>query len=354
MAHLDRNPVALLRRPYLRLAVLSAAAASAAYGLGVVLPHVSAVVAAVTALISVRPTFHASMKEALRQVLAVVLGAGLALAAMELVGYSALALFATILVCYAAARVLRLGEEGALAVSVTVILVVGPHFSSDAVEARFFGVLLGSALALVTSYFTRPGTPDGRALADLVTQSERAATLMSAVAETLDSSDGKVAPALARRWLLDAEDILSCVVATRQAAVDAAEGARWSPMIDRERALAVVRQARMTERTAVTLVSMCRDLDVAAARGEPLHDGLAMSLSDVLLATAEAIGQQSEKALSHPAEPLSEATGPIPVARRARTEAAAHVRHLDDTTPLLLGGSLLRDAEKITEALSGQ
>ena len=320
-----------LDRPYLRLAVLSAAAAAAAYGLGVELPHVSPVVAAITALITVQPTFHASMKEALRQVLGVILGASLAFAAIAFVGYSAFALFATIVVCFGVARVLRLGEEGAAAVAVTVILVVGPHFSTDATEARLFGVLLGSALALVTSFFTRPGTPEGRALGDLVSESDRAAALMATIAESLPGRDGRVPWWIVRRWLAEAEEILQHVVATRQAAEDAAASARWSPMIDRQRAEAVLRQARIAERTAVTLVSMCRDLVVAAERNEPLHDGLATSLSDVLLATADAIGQQSQQARNHPAEPLAELTGPIRVARRARTDAAVHVRHLDDT-----------------------
>jgi uncharacterized membrane protein YccC len=342
-----------LDRPYLRLAVLSAAAAAVAYALGVAMPHVSAVVAAITALVTVQPTFHASMKEALRQLIGVVFGATLAFAAIQLVGYSALALFATIIVSFGLARVLRLGEEGAAAVAVTVILVVGPQFSTEATEARLFGVLLGSALALVTSYFTRSGTPEGRALADLVGESDRTAELMVTIAERLPAGGGSVPWWIVRRWRDEAEDILQSVVATRQAAQDAVAGARWSPAIDRERAEAVLRQACITERTASTLVSMCRDLVVSAERDEPFNSRLASSLSDVLLATADAIGQQSQQARQHPAEPLAELTGPIKVARNARTDAAAHVRHLDDTRPLLLGGSLLRDAEKITEALSG-
>jgi uncharacterized membrane protein YgaE (UPF0421/DUF939 family) len=339
-----------LDRPYLRLAVLSAAAAAVAYALGVATPHVSAVVAAITALVTVQPTFHASMKEALRQVAGVVFGATLAFAAIQLVGYSALSLLATII---GLARVLRLGEEGAAAVAVTVILVVGPQFSTEATEARLFGVLLGSALALVTSYFIRSGTPEGRALADLVVQSDRTAELMATMAERLPDPTGSVPRWVVRRWRDEAEDILQSVVAIRQSAQDAVAGSRWSPAIDRQRAEAVLRQARITERTASTLVSMCRDLVVAAERDEPFNPGLASSLSAVLQATAEAIGQQSKQARDHPAEPLAELTGPIKVARSARTDAAAHVRHLDDTRPLLLGGSLLRDAEKISEALSG-
>jgi uncharacterized membrane protein YccC len=354
MVSLSRRLMSWVGRPYLRLAVLSAAAAAVAYGLGTVLPLVSPVVAAVTALITVRPTLYASMQEGLRQVLGVIIGAVVAFFAMMLVGHSALALFLAIVGCFVAARCLRLGEEGAAAVGVTVILVVSPHFSTEATETRVFGVLVGSLLALLTSYFTRPGSPHGRALAAVVGEAERTSALLERIARTLSGRRGHVPGPVAQLWLDQAEEILARTVVARHAAQDAAAGARWSPMTDRQGTHAVLEQVRITERTIVALVSMCRDLLAAADRDEPLDEGLAASLSDVLLATAAAIGQQSQTARSHPAETLDELTGPIRVARRARSDAAGHVRHLDDTRPLLLGGSLLRDAEKITEVLSGR
>jgi len=341
-------------RPYVRLAVLSAAAAAAAYGLGTALPLVSPIVAAITALVTVRPTLHASMQEALRQVLGVVIGAAVAFASLEMVGYSALALFLAIVVCFAVAGWLRLGEDGAVAVGVTVILVVGPHFSTEAIETRLFGAVVGSLLALLTSYFTRPGTPHGRALADVVGEAERTAALLAAIAEALSRPAGHVTQPVAQLWLEEAEQILARTVQARHAAQDAVAGADWSPLIDRQEAYAVLEQVRITEGTAITLVSMCRDLISAADREESLPVGLASSLSDVLLATASAIGQQSESARDHPAETLSDQTGPVSVARRNRSDAASHIRHLEDTRPLLLGGSLLREAEKITEILSGR
>jgi len=110
---------ARLSRLLPRTALLSALAAAAAYGIGSAMPMVSAVVAAITALIAVRPTLHASIQEALRQVLGVVIGAVVAFAALELVGFSVVALFAAILVCFLVAGWLRIGDDGALAVGLT-------------------------------------------------------------------------------------------------------------------------------------------------------------------------------------------------------------------------------------------
>ena len=341
------------RRPYWRVAVLSAAAAATAYGLGSLSPHVSAVVAAITALVTVRPTFHSSLREALRQVLGVVIGAAFAFAALELVGVSVLALFVAIVACFVTASLLRLGEEGAVAVGVTVILVVGPHFSTQAIETRLFGVLVGSLLALVVSYFTRPGTPHGRALADVVEQGDRASALLTNIGHALTDRDGHLAAALADRWLDEAEDILARTTETKHLAEDAVAGARWSPMIGHAEAQAVLAQVKLTEATAITLVNMCRDLQVAAGRDRAMPAGMATSLSNVLLATAGAITEQSETARAHPAEPLDDSADVMGTATRTRTQAASVVRGLDDTRPLLLGGSLLRDTEKIADILSG-
>jgi uncharacterized membrane protein YccC len=341
------------RSQYVRLAVLSAGAAAVAYGVGALTPEVSPVVAGVTALITVRPTFHGSVQEALRQVLGVVLGAVLAFAALQSMGFSALALFVTILGCFVVARGLRLGEEGAAAVAVTVILVVGPQFSAEAIETRLLGVLVGSLVALGVSSFMRPGSPHGRALGDALDRGARAAALLTSIGQTL--AGGRTVPVdLPRRWLDEAEEILAGTVVARHAAQDAVSGARWSPMIDVAEAEAVLAQVRITEQTAVTVVSICRDLLAAVHSDGAIPSPLATSLSDVLLATAEAISSQSAAARETPARILDDHTGPVRVVSRSRSEAATHVRGLDDTRPLLLGGSLLRDTEKITETLTGR
>jgi len=345
---------ALLSRLLPRTALLSAFAAAAAYGIGSAVPMVSAVVAAITALIAVRPTLHASIQEALRQVLGVVIGAVVAFAALELVGFSVVALFAAILVCFLVAGWLKIGEDGALAVGVTVILVVGPHFNTVSIETRLFGVVLGSLIALITSYFARPGTPHARALADATTQGDRSAKLLLDVADRLALQHGPVSAVVAQDWLDQAEDIQQQIDRIAVAAEDAVEGAQWSPLIRREEATAVLAQVRITESTAVAVVSICQDLRAMAYLQQPLPETVAVTIGKTLSATADAIGQQSTTARGNPSRPLNDDTGTLRVVRRARGDAVSVVRDLDETGPLLLGGALLRDLDKITKTLSGQ
>ncbi len=353
MTSLMRGARAYVQRPYVRLAALSAAAASAAFALGAALPHVSPVVAAITALISVRPTFHASMQEALRQVLGVLIGAGVAFVVMMVAGYSAIALFVAILACFVLAWALKLGEDGAISVGVTVILVVGPFFNTVAIETRLLGAALGSLVALGVSFFTRPGAPHDRALTDVVAQADTSSGLLAEIADTLARTQGRVPPEMARTWHERAEHVVEATMAIRAEAEDALGGSRWSPMIRRDEAAAVLEQVLLTEDTALTVLNMCDDLLDAAGRTQPLPPVLAATLSDVLRATAGAIHQQSQSALERPAEPLHDDTGTVLTAHATRRDATAAVRTMDDTVPLLLGGSMLRDSEKITDALSG-
>lgn len=353
MKSLIRLLSSIVSRPIVRTALLSAAAAALAYGIGSALAPVSAVVAAITALIAVRPTFHASVQEALRQVLGVVIGAGVALAALKLIGFSAIALFAALLACFVVASWLKIGADGAVAVGVTVILVVGPHVNTEAVETRVYGVLVGSLVALVTSFFARPGAPHERALAAIVAQAEASSKLLGAIATSMQDQQGPVAEATARQWLDQSRAILRSTREILLDAQDAVDGAQWSPLIAPSEALAVLDQVRMTESAAVTVVSLCQDLVAVAHLGQPLPGRVRASLSVVLAATADAIDAQSRSALLRPAQTLSDDTGPVRVVNTTRREAFTEVRGLDDTGSLLLGGAMLRDLERISRTLSG-
>lgn len=348
---------ALLRRTarssYLRMTLLTATAVTAAYTFGLLFPAANPQIAAITALVTVRPTFHESVREGLRQVLGVVLAGLVALLMLKTFGFSVLVLAVSIIASYIAARLLRLGEEGAGAIGVSVILVVGPTFTADLVETRFLGVGVGALFALLASLHTKPGTPHQRALDAVTRQADRIAALLTEMADTLAHRDGRLDPGAAARWLDTAIDIQNRVVGIRAAAQDAVTGAAWSPLIARADAEAVLAQVRITQATVTTLLNICRDLQ-AAADAPALPGELAGSLSQVLRATADVVAEQAWTARVTPSEPLPETAELVVAVTETRDEAVDVVRALDDTQPLLLGGSLLRDTEKITDLLSGR
>ncbi len=350
--HVDGTRIALrdvFKAPYLRLAVITSVAGTLGYFIGGNVPRISGTTAAITAIVSVRHTFHESIREGVNQVIGVVIGGTVAFSVMKLTGFSWTAVLVAILSCFIAARLLKLGEEGAIALAVTVILVVGPYVSTDTIESRFYGVLLGAALAIIGSYFVRIGSPQSRALKAGIAQAHALARLLDEISKELIRNAGRVEPQLAVRWLSESEFISNEVDAALEAAESALAGSYWSPVISRKEAASIVEQVKLTEATAETVKSICRELLVTSGRTQKLPELLATALSGVLRATAGVIHEQAHLAAEQPAALADDDNVDWD---RKREDAVERLKSLDETQPLLLGGSILRDAEKITETLS--
>lgn len=339
----------LLSAHYLRLAIITATAGTLAYFLGAKFELISATTAAITAAVSVRHTFHESVQESFRQVLGVLLGGTLAYAAMKLIGFNSVVVLIAIFSCFVTARLLKLGEEGAIALVVTTILVVGPHVTTETIESRFYGVLLGVALAAFGSYFVAAGTPQERALKASNESAHKLARLLEDISQAIVATAGAIEVQQAMKWLAQAEFISNEIDETMQSAVSALEGSSWSPAIDRRQAAAVVAQVGLTEATAETVRNICRELLLTSGNSQRLPEMLAGALSSVLRATAGVIDDQATIAEVSPAERLPDDDVQW---QESRDKAVASLRSLDDTQPLLIGGSILRDAEKITDILS--
>jgi uncharacterized membrane protein YgaE (UPF0421/DUF939 family) len=339
----------IINAPYFRLATLTTIAGTLAYFIGANLPMVSGVTAAITAIVSVRHTFHDSIQGSFLQILGVVIGGTVAFVAMRLVGFNSVVVMFAIFTCFVTARLLKLGEEGAIAIAVTVILVVGPSVTASTIEERFFGVLLGAALATFASYFVRKGSPQDRALKAGIEQSFALSALLHAIAKALTENDGTVDPKIASKWLARAEFISNEIDEIKANAQSALDGSAWSPAIDYAEAKAVVEQIELTEATASTVLNICRELVLTSGSSQQLPALLATALAGVLSATAEVISDQAEIAEDSPADIQHE---DLEDWQDQRKKAIAELRNLDDTQPLLIGGSILRDAEKITEILS--
>jgi uncharacterized membrane protein YgaE (UPF0421/DUF939 family) len=341
-----------LRRSYVRLALLSAAAAAVAYAIAGVIPWIDAAVAGLTALISVRPTFHDTAAESVRQVFGTLLGALCGLGLVSTVGYSPAAMFTLVVACFIVARYLKLGEEGAGVMGVTVILVMGPLTQLAGVEHRFAGVVLGALLALTTSLWVRPGKPHTRALSEAVHHADTTAQLLTEISDHLATHRGKVPKKTAKAWLARSETTMVDLGLVRIDADAAARSSRWSPLVNKEEAQAVLDQVRIAQVTARTVYNMCHDLAIASRKHRAMTGSLAQNMAGALAATADAISQQNETALENPAGMLAEGNSPVRDWEDSRGDVIDEMRRVDETQSILLAGSMLRDMEKITDALT--
>lgn len=335
---------------YWRYAIIASGASTLAYLLGSHIPHVSGLVAAITALIAVRPTFHASAKEGFSQILAILMGAGIALLVTLIFGFSSAVVLIALLACFLLAQLLSL-EGSAIGISISVLLVAGPHFDRALVETRFFGVALGSAIALLGSFWTRPGKPHERALDAILSQENQVATLLASIGYSLAQKRGEIEESSAIQWLEEAKGIERRVLEIRHEADDALKGHRWSPLVTEEDALAVISQVKIVQALVNTVLNIIRDLRVASRATEPLSASLAAHLSKALISTADVISEQSEVASENPANLVSLSKEEVASRMEDQKHVLNHLRELHDS-PLLIGGSVLQDTNKIKSILT--
>jgi uncharacterized membrane protein YgaE (UPF0421/DUF939 family) len=266
---------------------------------------------------------------------------------MKIVGFNSVVIFLAIMSCFVVSRLLKLGEEGAVAIGITVILVLGPQFKTQSLEDRFYSVVVGVFIAMVLSYFVRSGTPQSRVLKAGVAQSRAMSELLHEIAMTLADDQATIEQTQSMKWLARAEFIANEVASIRVQADNTVIGSRWSPVLDRSEALAVAKQMEMTEATAETVVNICRELVMTFGDSVHLPGMLATALSGILNATAYVIEEQAEVALAAPSAHADD-----DVFDEKRDQAVADLRTIDETQPLFIGGSILRDAEKISDILT--
>ena len=157
------------QRSYTRLALLTSLAVLAAYIIAEALPFADPIPAAITAAVATRAAFHHAAKETAFQILGALLGALVALAFVSIIGTGPFVLFLLVLLAFALARVLHLSTPDespfvAASIAVTMILVVGTHFTNELALERFNGVAIG-ALCSIECAAARPiGAPSGAAL----------------------------------------------------------------------------------------------------------------------------------------------------------------------------------------------
>jgi uncharacterized membrane protein YgaE (UPF0421/DUF939 family) len=340
------------RRPYARTAVLGSLAAVIGFAVGSYSTHISAIVAAITALVSLRPTFHASVQESLRQVAGVMIGALISAGLYIAFGFTPVTFFITVLSAYIIAWFMKMGEEGAVTMGVTIVLVLA-DFSAEGIENRLLGVVIGVVVAMALSYFARPGRPTDRVLDDALRESRVISGLLISVSSHLIEHRGSLHRAESYQWLAASDAALRQLVAVRAASEETLKGSRWSPWVRKDDAREVLEQVMLVRRAAITVHAICRDLHDSARAKTSLPADLAISLANGLTAAAVALEQQAETARLEPAKVLSDEADAVRALRASRELVVRQMRTLDDTRPMLLSGSLIRDTETLGDIITG-
>lgn len=325
----------------LRFVVLVSIAATAAYAIGSLLPFVAALPAAITAMVSTRPTFTDGVKEGLVQVGGAILGGFAAAWLTILLGPSPLAIGLVLTGVLAVAVLARLRVEAAMAIGVPLILIMGTHADVATVWGRLWGVAVGALIAMLVSLYTSPGTPTQRATDRCERIAEDLADCLDHVGEQLrgHAAGEPLSANEIHDWLIRVEALQQSLHEVRTEAERALHTSTWSPLTNTQDARRVLHQVLAVDIAASTAANMGRDLLLAQQQGD-IPDSLYSPLGDMVVAAAGLIRQQVTPKAGE-VDALTE------LMDQAQADALAQVRELDQTAPLALGGSFLQDSTKI-------
>ena len=325
----------LLRSGYARLAVLTALAALAAYSLGEVLPFADPIPAAITAAVATRATFHHAAKETVFQVSGALLGAAIALVIVWVIGTGPIVIFLLVLLCFALARLLRLASPDespfvAASMSVTVILVVGTHLTTEGAVERFVGVAVGAVCALAASSLATP-TKDTRLLrADLEALQDSLSDLLAQIAKGLREPADR---ATAKEWREQAVELRNRSIGLGARFQDLDAHARWSPRIDPDDLALLKQSLDATSVMSSRVLSIASDLTGATGRAStPLPPAAMSPLADLMAMAADNISAED------------------PATSVGRTQAHEAVRVADQTAQIALIGGIVSNLNRINQA----
>lgn len=271
----QQERVARLRRfkptTYTRLAVLTSFAAFGAYLLSDAIPYASPVPAAITAVVATRVTFHHAAKETFIQLLGALVGAAVALGIVSIIGSGAVVILLLVALSFAMARIMQYSNPDespavAASLSVTVILVVGSHLTTELAFERFTGVVIGALFALVASFLASP-TRDTQKLATGLAQVQvQLARVLAQIARDLRDNPTRTD---ARQWHEQAVELRNQVLGLAAQYEDLSRHSKWSPRIHNTDLVQLKELLQANQVMSARVLSIANDLRAATRVDSP-------------------------------------------------------------------------------------
>ena len=245
-------------------------------------------------------------------------------------------MFLLVLIAFALARLLHISspEESpfvAASMSVTMILVVGTHFTNELALERFNGVAIGALCSLAASYFA-VSPKDTRQLRSGIADLQRdLGLLLAAVAtglrDTPTSED-------ASGWLDQAIELRNRALGLDATFEDLKSHRRWSPRIDPDDLDQLRRGLDAGRVTSARVLSIASDIAHAAGSSgaSSLPPAALSPLADLIALAAENIAAED------------------PATSVGMTKAHEAVRQADQTAQIALIGGIVSHVNRINRA----
>ena len=333
-------------RPWFQQMAVTASAVGAAWVIAEAF-GASSLLASILTVITLRRSLHASLTEGFSQILGTAAGVGVALGSTMLFGKNVITVVLTIATAIVVARVMRLGDDGAIGVCVTALVVMGPGLPETAAHERLAGTMIGVTVALIFSYWANPSTPVGRAQSLINDLTRKTADILSTMAEGV--VDGYTA-AEAATWLVRARELSVSTEQARFQVEEALRYSRWYPTASREEADGVFARFVGVEHSVVQVRTIARSYFDAETKGVRLDDDVTTAVAQAMELAGEALLLSGELTSENPTAAIDDQ-----VLEEMREQSAEVLSMLPaqevSGDELLLGASIVSNLERITDSL---
>jgi len=341
------------RRGWIRRTVVTILAASSAWAIGSVFNGADALVATILVLVTLRLSLHASLNEAIGQLLGVAVGVLVAFATSEAFGASLISVALIVTTSLLLSRTLRLGDEGAVNIAITSLIVLGPGLETDTAADRLIGTLIGVTVAVIASYFMQGTTPLSRTTSQVGQLHRDSAALLGEMAKGLrDGYDLEMVTI----WLARSRQLVAAIPDLRRQAHEAIRYARWSPFAQSDEAEAAHQRFIEAEHTAVQVRTIARTLFDSVEKQVPIPQELRSVLAATLDSAAVVIGRHRDAFIHAPSAVTAvdiEGGEAAEKLRRRLQRSTNQLLAIDDPAALTLTSALITNVERIADTLQG-
>ena len=246
---------------------------------------------------------------------------------------------------------IRLQVQGGLAIAGTVILVSGPLFGDfQSIEQRVAGVLVGAVFAFIASLFMSPWQTDKKILKSILEVGYNSTRLLTMISKAykknkIKSEDVKV-------WIREINFIYDKANSNSIEAKQLFEDARWSPFVPADSAENIKQQARLVKINVAAIRTIILAIDSSISHRVFVSDETSRRIYNLMRVLASSFEAQLIAAASKPAAKLGE--NYANEIRDRRRKLANEISKMDDTRAIMLGGTILHEATKIKDLISGE
>ncbi len=332
----------------MRQVVVTTLAAATAWTIGSLINNADALVASILVLVTLRVSLHASMNEAIGQILGVGIGIAVAFGASETFGVSALSVVLVVFVALLTSKLLGLGEEGAVNIAITSLIVLGPGAATDTAVDRLIGTMIGVTVAVAASYFMQSSTPLSRTTAKVAQLHTRSATLLGELSKGLRFGYTQES---VTTWLAEARAAVSDIPELRSQSYEAIRYARWSPLAQSEEAEAAHARHIEAEHIAVQVRTISRTLYDIYEKRVALPFEVRSQLADALHAVTVLVTREGDAVATE----IVDARGGSEVveARDVIRQLSQQLVNVEDPSVLTFTAAIVSNIERIIDTLDG-